>query len=54
MKQLPGPKTGIVRVQMDEAELRRMLEPVLKEVNALRKRVAQLEEYIGAQTDDGK
>ena len=43
MKQLPGPKSGIIRVQMDEDELKRMLQPILEEVNSLRARVAELE-----------
>lgn len=43
MKQLPGPKSGIIRVQMDEDELKRMLQPILEEVNSLRARVTELE-----------
>lgn len=44
MKQLPGKKNEqFLRVQMDEAELRKLLDPILKEVNSLRARVAELE-----------
>lgn len=44
MKQLPGKKNEqFLRVQMDKEELHRMLDPILKEVNALRARVAELE-----------
>jgi hypothetical protein len=46
MKQLPGPKSGIIRVQMDEEELKRMLQPILEEVNSLRARVSLLEDAI--------
>lgn len=44
MKQLPGRKNdAIIRVQMDAAELHKVLDPILKEVNSLRARVAELE-----------
>lgn len=45
-KQLPGPKgAGVIRVQMDEAELHRLLDPILQEVNSLRARVLDLETH---------
>ncbi len=44
MKQLPGKKNdAIIRVVLDEAEMHKMLDPILKEVNSLRARVAELE-----------
>lgn len=44
MKQLPGRKNdAIIRVQMDQEELNRLLGPILKEVNGLRRRVEELE-----------
>lgn len=48
-KQLPGPKSGIIRVQMDPEELHRMLDPILNEVNELRRRVAALEAGLEAE-----
>lgn len=38
-------KDGVIRVQMNPDELRRMLDPILKEVNELRKRVAKIEKW---------
>lgn len=51
-KQLPGPKgASVIRVQMDEAELHRLLDPILKEVNALRGRVTSLETSLERTVD---
>lgn len=48
MKQLPGKsKDAIIRVVLDEAEMHKMLDPILKEVNDLRARVAELETARG-------
>lgn len=47
MRQLPGKKDeAVIRVQMDEAELHRLLDPILKEVNSLRARVLTLETQL--------
>lgn len=35
----------VLRVQMDEESLHRLLDPILQEVNALRARVAKLEKW---------
>lgn len=43
-----------LRVTMDEEQLHRMLDPLLKEVNTLRARVAKLETIVGLTQDDGK
>ena len=43
MKQIPGPKSQTIRVVLDEAEMHKMLDPILKEVNSLRARVVELE-----------
>lgn len=52
MKQLPGRKSdAIIRVQMDEAELNHLLGPILKEVNALRRRVETLETSLEKAVD---
>lgn len=50
-KQLPGPKNGIIRVQMDPDELHKMLDPILNEVNDLRRRIQELESRLA---DDGR
>lgn len=48
MKQLPGKKNEkFLRVQMDQEELHKLLDPILKEVNSLRARVTELETARG-------
>lgn len=51
MKQLPNPKPGeaMIRVQFDKDEMTRLIQPVLTEVNTLRRRVDTLEEESRSQ-----
>lgn len=46
MKQIPGPKSETIRVVLDQAEMHKMLDPILKEVNSLRARVTELEGHM--------
>lgn len=48
MKGEAKPGTSEVLLKLDASEVHTLLRPIVKEVNELRARVAQLEEFIGA------